>query len=117
MLTGAIEPTIVKDILALESRLQATDIILNGDDALTKREFEVPTSVNGRLGDIMQNLLSTTSTPTNSFMNSYTVAAKQFAPVLAEVKAIGEAIKTMELLLEQKGAPYTPGRVPDWKME
>ncbi len=117
LLTGAIEPTIVKDILALESRLQATDIILNGDDALTKREFEVPTSVNGRLGDIMQNLLSTTSTPTNSFMNSYTVAAKQFAPVLAEVKAIGEAIKTMELLLEQKGAPYTPGRVPDWKME
>lgn len=117
LLTGAIEPTIIKDILALESRLQATDIILNGDDALTKREFEVPTSVNGRLGDIMQNLLSTTSTPTNSFMNSYTVAAKQFAPVLAEVKAIGEAIKTMELLLEQKGAPYTPGRVPDWKME
>ena len=115
--TSSADPSILKDIFNVEKRLAATDIILFGDEALTKREFEAPTSVSGRINDIMQNLMSTTSSPTNSYMNSYTVAAKQFTPVLAEVKALGEEVKKIEVLLEQKGAPYTPGRIPEWKMQ
>ncbi len=115
--TPAIEPSIMKDIFKLESRLVAADIILNGDEALTKREFEAPTSVSARVGDIMQNLISTTTSPTNAYLNSYTVAAQQFSPVLKEIKAVGEEIKKIEIQLEQKGAPYTPGRIPDWKMQ
>ena len=115
--TSAVDPSTIKDIIKLENRLAATDIILNGDEALTKREFIAPTSVSARIGDIMQNLMATTSSPTNSYLNSYTVAGQQFLPVLAEIKAVGEEIKKIEIQLEQKGAPYTPGRIPDWKMQ
>ena len=115
--TSAVDPSTIKDIIKLENRLAATDIILNGDEALTKREFEAPTSVSARIGDIMQNLMATTSSPTNSYLNSYTVAGQQFLPVLAEIKAVGEEIKKIEIQLEQKGAPYTPGRIPDWKIQ
>ena len=117
MVTSSVDASMMKEIIKLENRLAASDIILNGDDALTKREFEAPTSISGRIGSIMQNLISTTTSPTNSYVNSYTVAAQQFAPVLAEVKAVGEEIKKIEIQLEQKGAPYTPGRIPDWKMQ
>ena len=115
--TSSADASILKNIFNVEKRLAAAEIILNGDEALTKREFEAPTSISSRINDIMQNLMSTTSSPTNSYMTSYNVAAQQFTPVLAEVKAIGEEIRKIEILLEQKGAPYTPGRIPEWKMD
>ena len=115
--TPSADASIIKNIFSLEKRLAATDIILNGDESLTKREFEVPTAVSGRINNIMQNLMATTSAPTNAYISSYAVAAQQFSPVLTEVKAIGEEIKKIEIMLEQKGAPYTPGRIPEWKIQ
>jgi Cu/Ag efflux protein CusF len=65
----------------------------------------------------MDGMLSTTAGATNTFINSYTDAAKEFAPVLEEVKSIDAEVKKLETLLEKSRAPYTPGRLPDWKME
>jgi hypothetical protein len=113
--TPALDPSVMKDMLALERRLIEADKTLNGDATLTKREFEAPTSLNSRIGSIMEALISSTSAATTTFMNSYNDAAKQFAPVSAEVKNIDAEIKRLENLLEQNKAPYTPGRLPDWK--
>ncbi len=66
---------------------------------------------------MMENRVRTTSATNGAYVNSYSIAAKQFTPVLAEVKAIGEEVKKIENLLEQKGAPYTPGRIPEWRPE
>jgi photosystem II stability/assembly factor-like uncharacterized protein len=115
METPALDQSLVKDMIGLERRLAEANKKLNGDASLTRREFEAPTSINNRVGNILGGLLSATAAPTTTFMTSYDVAAKQFAPVLAEIKAVGEAVKKLELQLEQSGAPYTPGRVPDWK--
>ena len=115
--TGAVDQSVITDIIKLENRLNEADRLLNGDAALTKREFEAPTSISARIGDVMGSMISTTAAPTNAYINSYTIAGKQFSPVLAEVKAVGEEVKRIETLLEQKGAPYTPGRVPEWKPE
>jgi len=115
--TASADPSIIKNIFSIEKRLAAADIILNGDESLTKREFEAPTSIAGRINDIMQNLMATTTAPTNAYMSSYTIAGQQFSPVLSEVKTIGEEIKKIEIMLEQKGAPYTPGRIPEWKIQ
>jgi hypothetical protein len=102
-------------MIALEKRLNEAGKVLTGDAALTRREFEAPTSINSRIGSMISGLVSTTSAPTTTFINSYNLAAKQFAPVLAELKAVGEEVKKLETKLEQMNAPYTPGRVPDWK--
>jgi len=115
--TASVDASTIKNIFNIERRLAAADIILNGDESLTKREFEASTSIAGRINDIMQNLMATTSAPTNAYMSSYTIAAQQFSPVLTEIKTIGEEIKKIEIMLEQKGAPYTPGRIPEWKIQ
>ena len=65
----------------------------------------------------MEALISTTSATTNTFMNSYNDAAREFAPVSAEVKNVNAEIKKLEALLEQNKAPYTPGRLPEWKQQ
>jgi photosystem II stability/assembly factor-like uncharacterized protein len=115
--TSAIDQSIVKDIILLEKRLGEVDKKLNGDASLTRREFEAPPSINNRIGNIMEGVITTTAAPTNTSINSYTISAQQFGPLLAEVKAVGEEVKRIENILEKSGAPYTPGRVPDWKMQ
>lgn len=113
--TPGLPLTVSKSIIDIEKRLSAVSILLNGDATLAKREFETPPSLNGRVQTITGALWNTTAAPTQTFMHSYDVAAKQFAPVLLEIKSIGEEIKKIEELLEKNGAPYTPGRIPDWK--
>lgn len=113
--TPSLDPSTMKVLLGLERRLMETDRKLNGDATLTKREFEAPTSIRSRIGDIMQGVITTTIAPTNTFMNSYKDAVAEFTPLLNEIKAVGEEIRRLETLLEQNGAPYTPGRIPEWK--
>jgi len=115
--TSAVDQNIVNDIIALEKRLSDVSIKLNGDFSLARREFEAPPSINNRIGNIMQGVITSTEAPTNTARNSYAISAQQFTPLLAEVKAVGEEVKKIENLLERSGAPYTPGRVPDWKMQ
>lgn len=107
--------SISKAILDIEKRLNAVNRQLNGDATLTRREFETTPSINGRIGYVIGSLWNTTAAPTQTQINSYQVAAKQFTPVYNELKAIADEVKKMEDMLEKNGAPYTPGRMPEWK--
>ena len=99
----------------IEKRLNQVDIKMNGDASIARREFETAPSINGRIGTIEGGVWSTTSAPTQIAINSLDVAAKQFAGVLPELKSIDEEIKKVEAILEKNHAPYTPGRMPEWK--
>jgi hypothetical protein len=51
-------------------------------------------------------------------MDNYDIAAGQFAPVLTELRNIAEvALPEVEDRLEEAGAPWTPGRIPEWSPE
>ncbi|MDQ6843466.1 MAG: glycosyl hydrolase, partial [Bacteroidota bacterium] len=115
--TPSVDKSVMENIFALDKRLIEVDKNLNGDVTLLKREFDAPPSIRGRVSSIMNGMLSTTAGATNTFINSYTDAAKEFEPVLQEVKAIDTDVKKLDSLLEKNHAPYTPGRLPDWKME
>jgi hypothetical protein len=108
-------PGLTDQVYAIDKRMNDAEIKLNGDASLAKREFETPPSINGRIGQIEYSVWYSTSAPTKTAMQSYDVAAKQFAVVLAELKAIDTEIKKVEATLEQNKVPYTPGRLPEWK--
>jgi sulfite reductase alpha subunit-like flavoprotein len=104
---------ISKDILAIDKRLNAVNTILNGDRTLSRREFETLPSLNGRINNITSGLWATTAAPTQTQYKSYELAARQFAPLLNELRSIGAEVRKLEEKLEKAGAPYTPGRVPN----
>ena len=106
---------ITQQVHAVERRLIAADTKMNGDASLARREFETPPSINGRIGTIEASLWTATSAPTQTAIQSYEVASKQFVELLPELKSIDEEIKKIETTLEKSGAPYTPGRLPEWK--
>jgi len=37
--------------------------------------------------------------------------------VLVSLKSIDDEIKQIEQILEKHGAPYTPGRFPEWRRD
>ncbi|MDO9377082.1 MAG: hypothetical protein Q7T76_21830 [Ferruginibacter sp.] len=113
--TPGVTSVFTKDVFDVEKRLNAANLRLNGDATLTQREFETMPSINERIQTITGGLWSTTSAPTQSFVESLAIAGKQFEPVLTEITSIGEAIKKLDAELEKQGAPYTPGRLPVWK--
>ncbi|HQW22288.1 MAG TPA: glycosyl hydrolase [Bacteroidia bacterium] len=109
------QATIAEQVYNIENRLTAADIKMNGDASLAKREFETLPSINGRIGTIESTLWTTTSAPTQTAVNSYDIASKQFDSLLPELKSIDEEIKNVESTLEKNRAPFTPGRLPEWK--
>jgi hypothetical protein len=113
--TPKASPELAGEIASLEKRLRDVSTAMNGDASLARREFETPPSINQRIGTITGSLWNTTAAPTPAYYQSLSIAEKQFAPVYDEIKSIGEAVKKLEDKLEKSGAPYTPGRLPDWK--
>ncbi|HKR06292.1 MAG TPA: glycosyl hydrolase [Bacteroidia bacterium] len=107
-------PGLTDQVFAIEKRLNDVNTKMNGDATLSKREFETPPSITGRIGTIEYTIWNSTSAPTQTFIQSYDVASKLFAGVLAELKSIDGEIKKVETILEQNKAPYTPGRMPEW---
>ena len=107
-------PQYTGEIAALEKRLINVSKVMNGDATLGRREFETLPSINQRIETITGSLWNTTAAPTPAFQQSLDIAEKQFAPVYDEIKAIGEAVKKIEEKLDKSGAPYTPGRLPEW---
>jgi photosystem II stability/assembly factor-like uncharacterized protein len=114
METPAANPQYAGELAALEKRLAKVSTAMNGDATLGRREFETLPSINQRIETITGSLWNTTAAPTAAFQQSLGIAEKQFAPVYDEIKAIGEAVKKMEEKLDKSGAPYTPGRLPEW---
>ncbi len=108
---------IAKGITELEKRLININRLMNGDASLARREFETTPSIGGRIGYVIGSLWSTTAAPTTTQINSYEIAAKEFTPVYNELKSISAEVKKLEDMLEKNGAPYTPGRLPEWKGE
>ena len=106
---------LLKKSYELTRRMNAVQTQLNGDATLARREFETPPSLSGRVSMVEDGMWNTTSAPTETYQENYRIAAKQFGPLLAELKAIAQEIEGIERQLELKGAPATPGRWPDWK--
>lgn len=106
---------LLKKTYDLARRLDAVTVQLNGDATRARREFETPPSINGRVGLLEYSMWNTTSAPTQTYEENYRIAAKQFGPVLEELKAIAQELEAVNAALERSGAPATPGRWPDWK--
>jgi len=101
-------------VRALNTRMQDLQVLLNGDSTIATRQEPVPLSLTDRITTITQGSWESQSAVTGNFRDSYRVAAAQFPPILAELKAISEDLVRLESELETKGAPWTPARLPDW---
>ncbi len=102
-------------ILTAELNLNELNRQLNGDRLRGRYEGASPSSIKDRVDLITAALWNTTAAPTTTFTKSYDDAANKFGDVLVFLKSIDHEIKQIERILEEYGAPYTPGRFPEWE--
>ncbi len=103
------------DAQALEDRLKKVGIEMNGDQTKSSREFETEPGINSRVFSIIGSLWDISSGPTTTMTKTFTETDRDLDKVVNEVNAINEEIAKLEAILEQAGAPYTPGRMPSIK--
>jgi photosystem II stability/assembly factor-like uncharacterized protein len=100
---------------SIEDRDRAILRALRGDDVLKKRNENVPSSINERLQAVMEGERFSLAKPTQTHIDDYNVAAAEFVGVLNELRSSVEVdMRKLENDMEAAGAPWTPGRVPEW---
>jgi hypothetical protein len=89
---------------------------LRGDSEMAKRNEPVPSSINDRVQAIMEGERFALAKPTQNHVDDYNIAAAEFGEQLSKLHALVEVdLAKLEKDMEGTGAPWTPGRVPEWK--
>ena len=114
--TPAAEARLSDDAASIEKR--ANDLLraLRGDTALRQRQEILPPSIIERIGTIVSDQRMSTSAPTQTQRDHYAAAAQEFEQALGQLRALIENdLAKLEKAMEAAGAPWTPGRIPEWK--
>jgi hypothetical protein len=91
---------------------------LRGDTEIQKRNEAVPSSVNDRVQAIMEGERFALAKPTQSHVEDFNIAAAEFSEQLSKLHALVEIdLNKLEKDMEAAGAPWTPGRVPEWSQK
>ncbi len=113
--TPAAEKQLDAAVDGIEQRNREILRALRGDVALARRNEQVPTSISDRIGGIMEGERFSLAKPTQTHLDAYNIAASEFADQLAKLHVLVEAnLAKLEKDMEAAGAPWTPGRVPEW---
>lgn len=108
--------SLMSDAAAIEKRKNEILKALSGDTALRQRNFNLPPSINERVGLIVGAQRMSTARPTQTQTDQYTHAAAEFEGVLNQLRQLIEVdLQKLEKQMEAAGAPWTPGRIPEWK--
>jgi hypothetical protein len=104
----------------IEKELDGILWTFNGPDPKASREenWPAPPSINERMGYLAYSHWSSTSAVTQTQKDADEIIADEFPPSLEHLRRIKNIdIKALEDELEAAGAPWTPGRIPEWEKE
>ncbi|MBI3789189.1 MAG: hypothetical protein HY276_13170, partial [Ignavibacteriales bacterium] len=82
------------------------------------RSESSPVSINERVNNIVDDERMSTAKPTQTHLDAYAIAGEDFSRELAKLRTLVETdLMNLEKAMEAAGAPWTPGRIPEWKQE
>jgi photosystem II stability/assembly factor-like uncharacterized protein len=111
----AIEKELGMTADTLERRNREILRVLRGDQELAKRNEPVPSSIHDRVNSIMEGERFALTKPTETHLDAYNIAASEFTDALAKLHTlVAVDFAKLETDMEAAGAPWTPGRVPEW---
>ena len=101
----------------LVDRLRDISIQLNGDAEIRGHEEPTPPSLSDRIDRVVGGSWTSTSAPTSSHQHAYDIVSGSLTRLITDLKATLESLRALGDKAEAAGAPWTPGRVPEWKGE
>lgn len=114
--TPGVEPKWHDFARALEKRNRAILVALRGDGILRGRNENTPVSISERISRVTSGIRFTLAPPTGTQLAGYRIAGTEFTAELAKLRTLIEGdLRALEKALDAAGAPWTPGRLPEWK--
>jgi photosystem II stability/assembly factor-like uncharacterized protein len=114
--TPAADARLADEATSLDKRANEILRALRGDSTLRARNENAPPSISERVNGIVSDHRMSTARPTQTQIDQYAVAASDFEQVLARLRSLIEGdLLRLEKTLEAAGAPWTPGRIPEWR--
>ncbi len=113
--TPGAEVAILRELEVLRTRLNVLQLSLDGDGTARKRAVASLPSISERIGGVVDGLADITQAPTGAHREQYQLAADEFEKVLPQLAQLAAEIAALDKRLDAAGAPWTPGRVPEWK--
>jgi hypothetical protein len=114
--TPAAEYKLTEDATAIDRKAAEIQRALRGDAAARGRNEFTPPSIADRVGGIVGEQRMSTARPTETQREQYAAAAKDFEQALGQLRTLVEGdLARLEKAMEAAGAPWTPGRIPEWK--
>lgn len=98
----------------LDKRLRQVSMAMVGDNISRARQENIGPSINDRVNNILGDERMSTARPTQTHRDDYAIASQDFVAELAKLKAIANDTAQLEQQMEKAGAPWTPGRLPEW---
>lgn len=110
---------LLQKVNSAKDLIYQSDTMLFGDRTLSRREYPVPKSISSRVGMIIWSMWRSRSAPTQTNRDLYHDAGEAFQEARNLLKQCQSKVEDLEKTLEEKEAPYTPGReiIENWKME
>jgi hypothetical protein len=114
--TPSLPQKLQEDATNLDRRTNDILRALSGDNAARQRNMNTPPSINDRIGYVVGAQRMSISRPTQTQIAQYNAAAQDFESTLNQLRQLIEVdLARLEKQLEAAGAPWTPGRLPEWK--
>ena len=99
-------------------RLELADlkIAFNGDPTLGGRQEARLPGISERVSGVIEGMTDSTAPPTETFRQQYSYARDAYTKAQKDLRRIiGTDLTKLEEDLEKLGAPWTPGRLPNYK--
>ena len=96
----------------IENQLEAINIKLNGDNSISKRQFETAPSIMGRIGLTVWVSWNNQNAPTQMQKNDLQIAKDELKPVISKLDQIRKALTPIEDRLQAIGGPYMDMQLP-----
>jgi hypothetical protein len=98
----------------LDRRLDDLLRALRGDEALRRRQENVPKSIRERVADVASDTRDLLDPATRTQQDQYSIALAEFEQLLPRLRTLVDTdVKKFEKELDAARVPLTPGRIPD----
>ena len=105
-----------KEIQDLETDLQNLQLLMFGDPTKGRLDMDTQPGIARRISSAIYEQWNSTSAPTRTQLDAFQIVEEEFAPVYEKLqKILSLTVKNIEKRLDDIGAPFTPGRLPDWR--